>query len=130
MFPNIFRTFPKILEDSRRLPRKIRRCFDLISINFGSFSIESGTVDEEPLCGSATANSHYYYYYYMANLSANVTKSISSRMKDMMGVFHLHGETFCSGEKSNGTDFSTGNVSERDERNTFRGIPLFSFLPK
>ena len=22
------------------------------------------SVDEEPLCGGATANSHYYYYYY------------------------------------------------------------------
>ena len=39
MFPNIFRKFPKIAEDCRRLPMKIRRFFDLISIYFGSFSI-------------------------------------------------------------------------------------------
>ena len=39
MFPNIFREFPKFSEDCRRLPRKIRRYFDLISIYFGSFSI-------------------------------------------------------------------------------------------
>ena len=39
MFPNIFREFPKFSEDCRRLPRKIRRFFDLISIYFGSFSI-------------------------------------------------------------------------------------------
>ena len=30
------------------------------------------------------------------------------------GVFHLHGETG-SGEKSNGTDFSTGNFPEKEE---------------
>ena len=39
MFPNIFRELPKFSEDCRRLPRKIRRFFDLISIYFGSFSI-------------------------------------------------------------------------------------------
>ena len=39
MFPNISREFPKFSEDCRRLPRKIRRFFDLISIYFGSFSI-------------------------------------------------------------------------------------------
>ena len=39
MFPNIFREFPKFSEDCRRLPWKIRRFFDLISIYFGSFSI-------------------------------------------------------------------------------------------
>ena len=32
-----------------------------------------------------------------------------------MGIFHLYGETGCSGEKSNGTDFSTGNFSEKEE---------------
>ncbi len=31
----------EIAEDYRRLPRKIRRCFDLVSINFGSLSIET-----------------------------------------------------------------------------------------
>ena len=31
------------------------------------------------------------------------------------GVFHLHGETGCSDEKSNGTDLSTGNFSEKEE---------------
>ena len=44
MFPNtlrILRKFPKTFENIRRLPRKIRRCFDLISINFGSLSIET-----------------------------------------------------------------------------------------
>ena len=30
-------------------------------------------------------------------------------------VFHLHGETGCSSEKSNGTDFSNGNFSEKEE---------------
>ena len=38
-FPKISDYFPKISEDSRRLPRKIRRCFDLISINLGPLSI-------------------------------------------------------------------------------------------
>ena len=33
----------------------------------------------------------------------------------ILGVFHLHGKTGCSGEKSNGTDFSTGNFSEKVE---------------
>ncbi len=59
-FPKIANHFPKISEDLqnvvrrlyecfqpfselfRRLPRKIRRCFDLLSIYFGSFSIETG----------------------------------------------------------------------------------------
>ena len=44
MFPNtlrILRKFSKTFENIRRLPRKIRRCFDLISINFGSLSIET-----------------------------------------------------------------------------------------
>ncbi len=58
-FPTIFRRFPKIFkmlskgrtndskhfpnfsEHFRRLSRKIQRCFDLISINFGSLSIET-----------------------------------------------------------------------------------------
>ena len=39
MFPNIFRKFLKFSDDCRRLSRKIRRCFDLISIYFGSLSI-------------------------------------------------------------------------------------------
>ena len=38
-FSENFRSFPKIVKDCRRLPRKIRRFFDLISIYFGSFSI-------------------------------------------------------------------------------------------
>ncbi len=45
MFPNIFRTFPKISKDIRRLLKITeedpKRCFDLISIHFGSFSIET-----------------------------------------------------------------------------------------
>ena len=36
---NVSEHFPRISEDCRRLPRKIRRFFDLISIYFGSFSI-------------------------------------------------------------------------------------------
>ncbi len=57
-FPTIFRRFPKIFkmpkgrtndckqfpnisENVRRLPRTIRRCFDLISKNFGSLSTET-----------------------------------------------------------------------------------------
>ena len=51
-FPKIFKMFsegrtndsehfPKFSDNFRRLPRKIRRCFDLISIKFGSLSIET-----------------------------------------------------------------------------------------
>ena len=36
---NVSEHFPRISEVVRRLPRKIRRFFDLISIYFGSFSI-------------------------------------------------------------------------------------------
>ena len=36
---NVSENFRKISEDSRRSPRKIRRCFDLISINLGPLSI-------------------------------------------------------------------------------------------
>ena len=38
-FSEVFRRLPKIAEDCRRLPRKIRRFFDLISINLGPLSI-------------------------------------------------------------------------------------------
>ena len=34
-FSELFQTFPKTSEVCRRLPRKIRRCFDLISITLG-----------------------------------------------------------------------------------------------
>ena len=47
---------------------------------------------------------------------------------EITSAFHLYEKTGCSGGKSNGTSLSTGNFSEK--RNTFRGIPLFSFLPK
>ncbi len=42
MFPNIFRKFPNIIKVNQRFPRKVRRCFKLISINFGSFTFETG----------------------------------------------------------------------------------------
>ena len=57
-FFELFRTFPKISEDNRRLPRKIRRCFDLVPTHFGSFSIKT------------------------ANLSENVTSSISQFLSE------------------------------------------------
>ena len=40
-------------------------------------------------------------------------------------AYHLYGKTGCFGGKSNGTVLSSA-----EKRNTFRGIPLFSFLPK
>jgi len=33
-------------------------------INTSKFQVDLETVDEEPLCGNAPANSYYYYYYY------------------------------------------------------------------
>ena len=36
-----YECFLTFSEDSRRLPRTVRRCFDLISIYFGSFTIET-----------------------------------------------------------------------------------------
>ena len=38
---NVSQHFPNFSEDSRRLPRTVRRCFGLISIYFGSFIIET-----------------------------------------------------------------------------------------
>ena len=42
-------------------------------------------------------------------------KKVQRAQEKARGVFHLHGKTGCSGEKSNGTDFSTGNFSEKVE---------------
>ena len=43
---NVSEHFPKFSENFRRLPRKIRRCFDLISINLGPLSIVTGKLCE------------------------------------------------------------------------------------
>ena len=47
------------------------------------------------------------------------------RPKDEISTFLLYGKNGCSGDKSNGTYFSALNFSKK--RNTFWGIPLFSF---
>ena len=42
-------------------------------------------------------------------------------------AFHLDGENSCSGEKSNGMALDIGIF--RKKWKTYRGVPLFSFLP-
>ena len=52
-FPYISDCFLKTSEDCRRLPRKIRRCFNLISITLGLFSIVRRFTSEDMLFSCA-----------------------------------------------------------------------------
>ena len=67
MFPNIFREFPKFAEDCRRLPRKIRRFFDLISIYFGSFSIGTWQTLQADWSKMISHMCGYHFYPHMSD---------------------------------------------------------------
>ena len=49
-------------------------------------------------------------------------------IREIRSAFHLNWKIGFSGGKPNGTGLSTENFSKK--RNTFRGIPLFSFSPE
>ena len=66
-----------------------------------------------------------------AELSLEELKSVELhiiRYVQTLSAFHLNGKIGFPGGKPNGTGLSTGNFSKK--RNTFRGIPLFSFSPE
>ena len=67
----------------------------------------------------------------MVNISPENTGLVarsSQCQAQILSAFHLNGKIGFPGGKPNGKGLSTGNFSKK--RNTFRGIPLFSFLPE
>ncbi len=63
--PNIFRKLPKFSEDYRRLQRKIRKCFDIISIKFGSLSIKTWQTLRADWSKMISHMSGYHFYPHM-----------------------------------------------------------------
>ncbi len=84
-FPTIFRRFPKIFkilsegrmndsehfpkfsDHNRRLPRKIRRCFDLISIKLGSLRIETRQTLRSDWSKMISHMDPYHFYPHMCD---------------------------------------------------------------